>query len=84
MALTQCPNCKHTPPNVMAHYKHVVPGTTTIHEWDKAPSEGPTPDSAPYPQPCPTDHTMTNAVSIKCSDCGKVTPQVISPTTESK
>jgi hypothetical protein len=67
--------CQRTDPlscsctNVKAHYQH--PGTT--HQWEVQPAQGPTPDSAPHPTPCPNDTIMTGpwpVVYSKCPLCG--------------
>jgi hypothetical protein len=67
MALSKCPICSST--NLRAHYQHIAPGIN--HQWDKIPSEGPTPTSTPHPQPCPNDaiiavNTTYAAVYTKC------------------
>lgn len=74
MALTQCSSCNHT--NVSAHYQHFAPGIN--HQWDKSPSEGPSPTGAPHPQPCPNDNLqgpdipLYPAVYTQCNDCNYV------------
>jgi hypothetical protein len=64
MALSKCPICHRT--NLRAHYQHLAPGIN--HQWDKIPSEGPTPTSTPHPQPCPNDIVagLWPAVYTKC------------------
>jgi hypothetical protein len=71
MAKLKCPSCQSE--NTRATYIHepcpnVAVGKTT---WE-APAEGPTPDSSPFPQPCPApnDGTMTPAARVVCQACG--------------
>jgi hypothetical protein len=71
MAKLVCPKCGRV--DTWAKYVHdPCPNSTTGKtEWE-APAEGPTPDSRPYPQPCPAplDGTATNASEVRCGNCG--------------
>jgi hypothetical protein len=59
-------NTKGCPGPVVATYSHAHPGGPRT--WT-APAVGPTPDGAPFPQPCPDDGTMCNATQVKCDKC---------------
>jgi len=60
------PNCPG-PPDVVATYSHAHP--TGPRTWT-APAEGPTPDGAPHPQPCPDESVSCAAISVNCRTCG--------------
>ena len=55
------------PPNTVATYKHVHGALTKT--WSAA-ALGPTAEGLPYPSPCPSDGTMCNAASVRCTTCG--------------
>ena len=55
------------PTNTVATYKHMHGALAKI--WTAA-AYGPTPDSAPFPQPCPDDDVSCAAISVKCNSCG--------------
>ena len=70
MAKLKCPSCQSE--NTRATYVHEPCPNSALGKtvWE-APAEGPTPDSSPYPQPCPVpnDGTMTPAAHVECRDC---------------
>ena len=71
MARLTCPSCQSE--NIEATYIHEpCPNAPTGKTTWEAPAEGATPDSSPYPLPCPApnDGTMTPAAYVVCRDCG--------------
>jgi hypothetical protein len=70
MARLKCPTCQNE--NTWATYIHdPCPKAPTGKTTWEAPAEGATPDSDPYPLPCPAplDGTMTPASNVVCRDC---------------
>ena len=61
----QNPNCISS--NTVASYSHAH--GLLARTWN-APAVGPTPDSAPFPSPCPNDDVSCAAISVKCNTCG--------------
>ena len=73
MAATRCqnPNCPG-PSNVVAIHSHNCP-TGMTKKWSGR-ADGPTPNSAPYPEPCPDDRMTGTVVAAICTTCGWVQP----------
>lgn len=73
MANSQCLQCASVP--VETFYQHVHRAQGINHHWSKKPSQGATPTSAPYPDPCPTDPSFSSKpLYTVCGVCGHIQP----------